>query len=77
MIPFYFEHELRARSSPRGVIARLDPYESYYWSPEHKERPAAIPRHPLRRGHRGARGRPGGNRELTSGSTMTRGPIRP
>ena len=35
-IPFYFEHELRARH-PRGVIARLDPYESYYWSPEHKE----------------------------------------
>ena len=35
-IPFYFEHELRARHS-QGVIARLDPYESYYWSPEHKE----------------------------------------
>ena len=35
-IPFYFEHELRARH-PQGVIARLDPYESYYWSPEHKE----------------------------------------
>ena len=35
-IPFYFEYELRARH-PRGVIARLDPYESYYWSNEHKE----------------------------------------
>ena len=35
-IPFYFEYELRARH-PQGVIARLDPYESYYWSPEHKE----------------------------------------
>ena len=35
-IPFYFEYELRARH-PRGVIARLEPYESYYWSPEHKE----------------------------------------
>ena len=35
-IPFYFEHELRARH-PQGVIARLDPYESYYWSNEHKE----------------------------------------
>ena len=35
-VPFYLEHELRARH-PRGVIARLDPYESYYWSPEHKE----------------------------------------
>ena len=35
-IPFYFEYELRARH-PRGVIARLDPYESYYWSPEHED----------------------------------------
>ena len=35
-IPFYFEYELRARH-PQGVIARRDPYESYYWSPEHKE----------------------------------------
>ena len=35
-IPFYFEYELRARH-PRGVLARLDPYESYYWSPEHKD----------------------------------------
>ena len=35
-VPFYFEYELRARH-PRGVIARLDPYESYYWSPEHKD----------------------------------------
>ena len=35
-IPFYFEHELRARH-PRGVLARLRPYESYYWSPEYKE----------------------------------------
>ena len=32
-VPFYFEYELRARH-PRGVIARLDPYESYYWSNE-------------------------------------------
>ena len=35
-IPFYFEYELRARH-PRGVITRLDPYESYYWSPEHQD----------------------------------------
>ena len=35
-IPFYFEHELRARH-PKGVTARLRPYESYYWSPEHKD----------------------------------------
>ena len=35
-IPFYFEHELRARH-PRGVIARLDPYEDYYWSNEPRE----------------------------------------
>ena len=32
-IPFYLEHELRA-SHPRGVIARLSPYTSYYRSPE-------------------------------------------
>ena len=35
-IPFYFEYELRARH-PRGVITRLDPYESYYWSNEHRD----------------------------------------
>ena len=32
-IPFYLEHELRARH-PQGVIARLYPYRSYYWSNE-------------------------------------------
>ncbi len=32
-IPFYFEHELRARH-PRGVIARLRPYTRYYHSNE-------------------------------------------
>ena len=38
-IPFYFEYELRARH-PRGVLARLSPYTSYYWSPEHtKDQP--------------------------------------
>ena len=41
-IPFYFEHELRARH-PRGVIARLRPYESYYWSPEHKDDQPPFP----------------------------------
>ena len=35
-VPFYFEYELRARH-PQGIFARLDPYESYYWSLEHKE----------------------------------------
>ena len=35
-VPFYFEYELRARH-PQGVIARLSPYEDYYWSPEHKD----------------------------------------
>ena len=35
-IPFYFEYELRARH-PRGVIARLKPYMSYYWSNEPKD----------------------------------------
>ena len=41
-IPFYFEYELRARH-PRGVIARLSPYEDYYWSPEHKDDPPPYP----------------------------------
>ena len=35
-IPFYFEHELRARH-PRGVIARLRPYTRYYHSNEPEE----------------------------------------
>ena len=35
-IPFYLEYELRARH-PRGVLARLDPYQSYYWSPAPEE----------------------------------------
>ena len=41
-IPFYFEYELRARH-PQGVIARLDPYENYYWSNEHKEDQPPFP----------------------------------
>ena len=41
-VPFYFEHELRARH-PRGVIARLSPYESYYWSPEHRDDQPPFP----------------------------------
>ena len=41
-VPFYLEHELRARH-PRGVIARLDPYESYYWSNEHKDDQPPFP----------------------------------
>ena len=40
--PFYFEHELRARH-PRGVMARLEPYERYYWSPEHKDDQPPFP----------------------------------
>ena len=32
-IPFYLEYELRARH-PEGVLARLSPYMSYYWSTE-------------------------------------------
>ena len=35
-IPFYLEYELRARH-PQGVIARLDPYEDYYWSNEPRD----------------------------------------
>ena len=41
-VPFYFEHELRARH-PRGVLARLRPYESYYWSPEHEDDQPPFP----------------------------------
>ena len=41
-VPFYFEHELRARH-PRGVLARLRPYESYYWSLEHKDDQPPFP----------------------------------
>ena len=41
-VPFYLEHELRARH-PRGVIVRLDPYESYYWSNEHKDDQPPFP----------------------------------
>ena len=41
-VPFYFEYELRARH-PRGVIARLEPYESYYWSNEHKDDQPPFP----------------------------------
>ena len=41
-VPFYLEHELRARH-PKGVLARLRPYESYYWSPEHKDDQPPFP----------------------------------
>ena len=41
-IPFYLEYELRARH-PRGVIARLSPYTSYYWSPEHEDDQPPFP----------------------------------
>ena len=41
-IPFYLEYELRARH-PRGVIARLSPYMSYYWSPEPGEDQPPFP----------------------------------
>ena len=39
---FYLEYELRARH-PKGVIARLSPYTSYYWSPEHKDDQPPFP----------------------------------
>ena len=41
-IPFYFEYELRARH-PKGVIARLSPYRSYYWSNASKEDQPPFP----------------------------------
>ena len=41
-IPFYLEYELRARH-PRGVLARLSPYTSYYWSTEPGEDQPPFP----------------------------------
>ena len=41
-IPFYLEYELRARH-PEGVIARLSPYMSYYWSTEPDEDQPPFP----------------------------------
>ena len=41
-IPFYFEYELRARH-PEGVLARLSPYMSYYWSAEPGEDQPPFP----------------------------------
>ena len=41
-VPFYFEHELRARH-PRGVLARLRPYTRYYGSSEHKDDQPPFP----------------------------------
>ena len=41
-VPFYFEYELRARH-PRGVIARLSPYTSYYWPPAPEEDQPPFP----------------------------------
>ena len=41
-IPFYVEYELRVRH-PRGVIARLEPYTRYYWSPEPGEDQPPFP----------------------------------
>ena len=41
-VPFYLEHELRARH-PRGVIARLRPYERNYYSTEHEDDQPPFP----------------------------------
>ena len=41
-IPFYFEYELRARH-PKGVLASLRPYTSYYWSTEPGEDQPPFP----------------------------------
>ncbi len=41
-VPFYLEHEIRARH-PRGVLARLRPYERYYYSTEHKDDQPPFP----------------------------------
>ncbi len=41
-VPFYLEYELRARH-PRGVLACLSPYMSYYWSTEPGEDQPPFP----------------------------------
>ena len=41
-IPFYLEYELRA-CHPEGVLARLSPYMSYYWSTEPGEDQPPFP----------------------------------
>ncbi len=41
-VPFYLEYELRARH-PRGVLAHLSPYMSYYWSTEPGEDQPPFP----------------------------------
>ena len=41
-VPFYLEYELRARH-PEGVIARLSPYMSYYWSTQPGEDQPPFP----------------------------------
>ena len=41
-IPFYIEYELRPRH-PEGVLARLSPYMSYYWSTEPGEDQPPFP----------------------------------
>ena len=41
-VPFYLEYELRARH-PEGVIARLSPYTSYYWSTQPGEDQPPFP----------------------------------
>ena len=41
-IPFYLEYELRAHH-PEGVLARLSPYMSYYWSTEPGEDQPPFP----------------------------------
>ena len=41
-VPFYLEYELRARH-PEGVLARLSPYTSYYWSTEPGEDQPPFP----------------------------------
>ena len=41
-VPFYFEHELRARH-PRGVVARLRPYLRYYRSDAPREDQPPFP----------------------------------
>ena len=54
-IPFYFEYELRARH-PQGSHCPPETLHALLPFQRAGGGPAAVPRHPVRRGHRGGRG---------------------
>ena len=54
-IPFYLEYELRARQ-PRGSHGPPESLHELLLVHRTRGRPAPVPHHPVRRGHRGGRG---------------------